>query len=123
MSYCRWSSVCDNNFESDLYIYDHVEGHISVNIAGARLAGIENAPRKLENLTPQAYGELYLARQQWRKDNADTLKHVPIGLPHAGQSRAFTSARECVAFLRELKELGYHMPAYVLEEETYERAE
>ena len=45
MSYCRWSTVLPNNYESDLYIYDHVDGFISVNVAGARRAGIENAPR------------------------------------------------------------------------------
>lgn len=121
MSYCRWSTVLHDNYESDLYIYDHVDGYICVNVAAARMVGIEKAPR-LELRGPdnnEAFIASYVARQAWRRENADKLIRTPIDLPHAGESVGFTDAAECVKFLRKLKALGYRMPESVLDETIY----
>ena len=123
MSYCRWSTVLHDNYESDLYIYDHVDGFISVNVAATRCAGIENAPRFVPRVEGdmEAFVASYVARNQWRREHAADLKRVPIDLLYAGESKAFTDAAECVAFLEELKKLGYRMPASVLDVSIYER--
>lgn len=126
MSYCRWSTVLPDGFESDLYIYDHCDGHISVNIAGGRLAGIENAPKLQTALTDKgrlntdAYLESYMARNKWREENEDKLEHVLIELEHAGETYNFQGSIECVEFLKKLKALGYRMPEFVLNVENYE---
>lgn len=124
MSYCRWSTVLHDGYESDLYIYDHVDGFISVNVAGGRWDGIQNAPRLV---LPEPGGKTdefvasYMARNKWRDEQeaAGTLKTVPIDLPYAGESKAFESAADCVKFLEELKALGYRMPESVLDVSIY----
>lgn len=118
MSYCRLSSICENNFESDLYIFDHVDGYISVHIAHSRLDGIEQAPRLIDD-TDKQWIESFTARQLWKEQNEDKLFHKKIDLPYAGGSFSFTTAVECVKFLNELKTLGYNMPARVLNLETF----
>lgn len=119
MSYCRWSTVLPDGHESDLCIYDHVHGFISVNIAGSRWAGIENAPRLEPRDDTDAFVKSYVARGKWRDEHRDELIPTPIGLPYDSESRAFTDPKECVAFLQELKALGYRMPEHVLDVETY----
>lgn len=122
MSYCRWSTVLPDNYESDLYIYDHYAGYICVNIAASRVEGIEKAPRlaRLHSTADTAaFLESYQARSRWRREHEDVLKRVPIDLPYAGESHDFTDPAECVAFLKELRELGYRMPDDVLNENIY----
>mgnify|MGYP001566719924 FL=1 len=121
MSYCRWSTVLHDGYESDLYIYDHVDGYICVNVAAARRAGIENAPRlELRGLDDMgAFIDSHLARSQWRREHDVELKRTPIDLPYAGESRDFTDPAECVKFLEELKALGYRMPESVLDVSIY----
>ena len=116
MSYCRWSTVCEDNFESDLYIYDHVDGYIAVEIASGRMEGVEQAPQN-EHLDPFSR---YLSRREWVRENADRIRSVPIDLQYAGKSYQFTEAGACVSFLKTLKDLGYHMPDRVLDESIYE---
>ena len=123
MRYCRWSTVLPDNHESDLYIYDHVSGYICVNIAGARLAGIENAPRLSPRDGVDVFVKSYMARSEWRKENKDKLVRTPIDLPYAGESRGFESAADCVKFLEELKALGYRMPESVLDVSIYRKQE
>ena len=125
MSYCRWSTVLHDNYQSDLYTYDHVYGYICVNVAGGRWDGIQNAPRLElhEQGKTDEFATSYMARKKWREEQkeAGTLKTAPIDLPHAGESRAFTDPAECVKFLEELKKLGYRMPESVLDVSIYER--
>lgn len=122
MSYCRWSTVLPDNYESDLYIYDHYMGFISVNIASARLEGIEKAPRVTPLHTTadtEAYIASYRERCTWRRDHENELVRTNIELPHAGETHVFTDPGECVRFLRKLRELGYRMPDDVLDVDTY----
>lgn len=124
MSYCRWSTVLHDGHESDLYIYDHGGGFISVNVAASRLAGIEKAPRvvmPVHGEDMRVFAESYEARNRWRQEHHDELVHTPIDLPYAGETKEFTDVNECVAFLEELKKLGYRMPESVLDPSIYER--
>ncbi len=115
MSYCRWSSVCEDNFDSDLYIFGHVDGYIAIHIAASRLAGAELAPVVPTTNDPIANVERYVARRRWLEKMAGNM--VPIELPHAGESFrfAYDDTQACEQFLRDLKKLGYHMPDYVLQ--------
>lgn len=126
MSYCRWSTVLHDGYESDLYIYDHIDGYISVNVADIRWAGIQYAPRVVPLVPGENTDEFvasYRARGKWCSEQraAGKLKRVPIGLPHDGESSAFDTPEECVAFLEKLKALGYRMPESVLDVSIYER--
>lgn len=115
MSYCRWSSVCEDNFDSDVYVYDHVGGYIAVHVAEGRKEGVQNAPRVKGDPLAQ-----YMARRQWLAENSDKLRLVFIDLPYAGTDHQFDNAEDCVAFLSKLKALGYHMPNSVLDVATYQ---
>jgi len=119
VSYCRWSTILEDGFESDLNIYDHVHGYICVNIAGRRHAGIENAPR-LDFSNGKAFVASHMARSKWCEDRRSELRYVPIDLPFAGETHEFLDPRECVCVLKKLRDLGYRMPEGVLDEKTYE---
>ena len=121
MSVVRWSSICEDNYESDLYIYGGYEGTV-VHIAAARMAGIEKAPRLPK---PKNTGEMVenaIARMGWRRENEHKFVRTAIDLPYAGESKVFADddVDGLLGFVRELKELGYHMPDYVLERDTYD---
>lgn len=119
MSYCRWSSVVEGNFESDLYVYDHVGGYIALHVAQSRREGIENAPPLARaEATHDEHIAAWAARMRWREKNPG--KMVPIELPYAGESFEFPNPEACIAFLQGLKELGYRFPAYMLERSTYD---
>lgn len=45
MSWCRWSTTIENGFSSDFYIFDNVDGNITVYVAGRRLKNEDQAPR------------------------------------------------------------------------------
>lgn len=36
MSYCRWSSLCEDGQESDVYAYEDVRGGYTVHVAGRK---------------------------------------------------------------------------------------
>jgi hypothetical protein len=126
MSYCRWSS---DNFKSDLYVYEHVAGFFSINVASRRLV---ETPPEVPPLTEAKFMPDEESTQWWADwltaHNAqmawlETAEYQKIDLPHAGESFAEATAADAVARLKMLQELGYHVPQYAIESLEEEAAD
>ena len=94
MSYCRFSS---ENFQSDLYCYATAEGYVT-NVATHRLK--EAPPRGIK-----ARAEYFANAAEW----------APIGLAHDGEHYLDNSLVEMITRIQGLAELGYHVPAGLIE--------
>lgn len=106
MSYCRFSS---DNYRSDIYAYEHMEGGWMVNVAARRHTAatpIPVLPLRWWNLEPQEAMNLLQAQRAWL-DQADL---TPIGLPHDGEEFVEESAAACLSRLEYLRGLGYIVP-------------
>ena len=119
MSYCRWSS---DSFKSDLYVYAHVDGFYSINIADNRLVG-DNRPEELptQNMTQDEWDAYFAAHTAALMKWLDTAAHEKIDLPYAGESFAEASAADAVDRLKMLQSLGYNVPQYAIEALEEER--
>lgn len=108
MSYCRWSS---NDWDCDLYCYEHVGGYFAIHVAGNRTVGeIPKVPWILD--TPN---DVWLAARHAQMAFLETAERVNIGLPHDGETFEepdLESFRSRIVYLRGL---GYHCPDGVLE--------
>lgn len=105
MSYCRFSS---DNWRSDLYIY--ASDVFMVNVAANRY--------EFDPKYPLPNFDEYDDFVQYRWDNRQALdwaKSVPIQLPYAGEQFLYDTGKEAAEFVRELSELGYHVPNGVIE--------
>lgn len=105
MSYCRWSS---DDFKSDLYVYASVHGCWTIHVAANRIVG-EVPPCSLSLLKTDG-PEAYMAARKVRTAFMDTAEHVPIGLPHDGETFNLASPGECADKCAELATMGYHVP-------------
>ena len=106
MAYCRFSS---DNWKSDLYIWMGFHG-IEVYVASNRYVFDPKYP--LPNF------DEYEDFVQYRWDNRQALdraKSIPIQLPYAGETFLYDTGKEAAEFVRELSELGYHVPDGVIE--------
>lgn len=108
MSYCRWSS---DNWKSDVYVYAHVDGFYSINVAANRTVG--DTPI-VPDITTTPLEEWKIAHDEQMKW-LDIAKREKIDLPYAGESFEEWSAEEAVERLVALQELGYHVPQYAIE--------
>lgn len=110
MSWCRWSSICENNLTSNLYIYDDIQGGVTIHVAGMKRLGEENAPKITAEFTEELV-DLWLKqsreRDQWVKDNT-TL--VPIGLKYDGESFYGLTKETIGPTLDLLRKEGYNFP-------------
>jgi hypothetical protein len=113
MSWCRWSTLCENNLTSSLYIYDDYSGGVTIHVSAMKRQGEENAPKITAEFTRETV-ELWLKqneeRDNWVKNNT-TL--VPIGLKYDGQSFYNLDKESIVPILDMLKNEGYNFPEYV----------
>ena len=110
MSYCRFS---DDNFRSDFYAYEDARGY-TLHVAASRLLGnLPPSPYKLENLET-------LSQEEWEKTAREhrlALGKTPsedIPLPGAGRSHHFATLRELRDKVRDLTDLGFHAPHWLL---------
>lgn len=115
MSYCRWSS---DNYKCNIYAY---ESHRGYEIHVASLQIVEDIP-PLPDITKVSLEEWSSAYHQQGKA-LDEATRVPIGLPSDGQSFVLEDLDAFEAWLRALREEGYHFPDYVFEVIANERKE
>ena len=139
MSYCRFSS---DNWKSDVYVYDagyakviHVAGRkrliapipelpASFGIKLVRWSGAKwnDKTRKLEfdsrtKAVVNQIGFWLIGKINWF--NHFTLSLIPLvslKLPHAGETFETITAWECIEKLEYLRELGYNVPQYALDD-------
>ena len=111
MSFCRWSS---DNFRSDLYCYEDVNGGFTTMVAGNKI---------ITPIIPEPPYELLTGWKIWawrflntfHRWSLDLAIHRKIGLPHDGKhfnDATLEEFRERIVWLRSL---GYKCPDYVLE--------
>ena len=108
MSYCRWSS---NNWDCDLYCYADVYGGYTTHVASLRHKGPIPELPDVRKVSKKEWQAAYNA--QHRALNEDNLK--PIGLPYDGQSFNDADLQSFLDRVLMLKEVGYHVPDYVIE--------
>lgn len=121
MSYCRWSS---DDFQCDVYVYEHVSGGFAVHVAGNRVVFTEPLPEVVplekENLNA------FMVRHQKVMAMVDASERIPIGLPHDGKEFFEGSAAACADRLESLMGIGYRVPQCAIDalrEEAEEAAE
>lgn len=133
MSYCRFSS---DNWRSDVYCYASNNGY-TTHVAGSRIAGnmpIVEWPKlgrtyppntPLADMDPHDQDEVLRFAEQHKMQMAfiDCAKHVPIDLPHAGDSFDDPDLESFRDRLLMLRELGYSVPQYVFDDIAEEIAE
>lgn len=112
MSYCRWST---DGFQCDLYVYEAEDGHC-IHVASSRW--IERAPTipwKWAG-TPIIGKLVFKLYQRHYRKWVETRTKVDIGLKYDGESFYCMTAGECAWKCESLKEMGYNVPQYVIDE-------
>ena len=110
MSYCRWSS---DNWQCDVYCYESADG-FTTHVAGNKT--VEPPPDDqwadfvAGRITPEEFG----VKHQAAMDFLETAERKPIGLPYDGQSFSDPDLESFLARLLHLKETGYNVPEFVI---------
>lgn len=95
------------NFGCDIYLYEHVGGFWSLNVAGNRVVG--DVP-KLPNIM-QASTDAFMVAYRAQMDYLDTAKRERIDHPAAGETFELSSIEDVIAKLEELGAAGFRFPA------------
>ena len=108
MSYCRFSS---NNCKCDVYAYE-AESGFTVHVAASRL--VDEIPPLLHILsTPN---EEWFASYQKQAEAIRKSPHKNIGGIYDGKSFSFDTLPELLACLLDIREHGYIVPDFVIED-------
>lgn len=129
MSYVRWSTPLalpdgvdatdyylnrDGHYShlptSDFYIYDHIDGFVSVNVAGNR-----HRPQRSfvgKRVTENKANKEWLT---WLEEGRERIDH-----PAAGQTFEFADMADAIAKVEELIGEGFLAPDWLLDSMRYE---
>lgn len=118
MAYCRWSS---DNWKSDVYVYEGANW--VVHVAGSRRLGLDTLPPDPISVLCSNDNSAWLDAYNKHRAMLQALPFEEIKLPHAGTSMEFAEPGRCARFLRELRDLGYHIPNGVIETLIEEQTE
>lgn len=131
MSYVRWSTPValpegvdavqyyfdrDGKYwsvpTSDFYIYDHVGGFVSVNVAGNRHRPTRPfTEARVIDVDPETKcGKPNPAWFEWLDENREPIDH-----PAAGETFEFTEMSDAIAKVEELIAAGFLAPDYLLD--------
>lgn len=108
MSYCRWSS---DDWKCDLYCYEYVHGGYLTHVADRRLISILPTSPKIEDGN---FDEFFRIHREQMKI-LETAEYEDIDLPYAGETFNDPNLPSFLDRVTSLKELGYHVPDYVIE--------
>lgn len=114
MSYCRWSS---DNFTSDVYVYEHVDGSWTTHVAGRRYVG------DVSPITDFKDAATWVAQSKAQSESLAKCVTTPIGLPSDGKTIKDDSPGGCADTLERLRAEGYTVPQYAIDELRAEQAE
>lgn len=109
MSYCRFSS---DNWKSDIYCYESDMG-IVINVAGSKIDGIPEVPC-FGVVSAEEWMEAYRIQHEYMDKHESARRE--IGLPYDGEYFLYGSYQQAYEKLVELKEVGYHVPEYAIEQ-------
>lgn len=110
MSYCRFSS---NDYQSDVYVYEDVNGGFTTHVASKRYVFKEPLPDRIPFSTTNL--QAWLDRQATILRMCHEADMEPIKLEGAGQSFNDETAEECAQRLERLRALGFRVPECALE--------
>jgi hypothetical protein len=124
MSYCRFSS---DDFRCDVYAYEHVDGGFVTHVAGNKTRGyiprvlplpnyqLKDAASALKRLRYGVWFRLWMWSYHLQ---SFYLEHAPrraLGLPHDGETFDDESAEACADRLVYLRQCGYRVPQYAID--------
>ena len=99
MSYCRWST---DDMQCDLYIYDHCDGYISVNVATRRRVPKKPLPPQVmltkQNVRAWSDREQYIRKECYGGD----CEWVPVIEKWAGKSFAIAEHEEAAQLVEQM---------------------
>lgn len=108
MAYVRWSS---DDFQSDVYVYEHVNGGWCTHVAEARYVFNEPLPPPVQGDGVDAFVKRHLLVMKM----IDKSTMMPIDLPHAGEIFGDPTPNACAARLEMLRKIGYHVPQFAID--------
>jgi len=112
MSFCRFSS---DDHQCDVYCYESCYGRFVTHVAASRYVFVDPLPPPVDSTDTKAIvNRLMQVSGIVRKSSL-----VPIGLSADGQMFGDDTLEELVCRLKGLKDMGYRVPAWVVE--TVER--
>ena len=104
MAYRRWS-------DCDVYVCKHAHGGWATHVASRRNSA--GNPPNIDYTTAETVTKSCADRVAWFKNNTD---YVEIDLPSAGMTFNDATSGECAARLERLREEGFDVPQYVINE-------
>lgn len=110
MSYCRWSS---DDFQCDVYVYKHVGGFWQIHVATNRSTPDEPFPEAIVPKTDEEWDKFF-EREKVVREMLDKATSKEIGLKYDGEDFQCPSAKECASVLMMLKNEGYNVPDYAI---------
>jgi len=110
MSYCRWST---DDFQCDLYCYEDCAGGFTIHVAMIRYGYKEPLPPAIA-LTDDNIEEWFI-RHKVVQGMIEKADHIPIDLPHDGESFSDPDLQSFLERIVYLKSLGYRVPERVIE--------
>lgn len=112
MSYCRFSS---DNWKSDVYVYASAEDCYNIHVASNRTVGEAPEVPSLMSVDLETNPNIWLDAHKAQMEWLEKAKRNKIDLPYAGESFCEESPKAAVARLKELQQLGYHVPQHAIE--------
>jgi len=114
VSYCRWSS---DDFQCDVYVYEDVYGGWRTHVAGNRPVFETPLPEPVAwNPDDDAAMRAYFERDRVVMRMVGDAARVPIGLSHDGATFDDPTPGACADTLLMLREAGYQVPQYAIDE-------
>ena len=110
MSYCRFSC---NDFQSDIYCYEHVGGFFAIHVACNRPVWGDKLPPE-EDYTQENI-EAWVKRHNRVMEMLDDIPREDIGLPHDGERFCEPTAQAALERLLELRDIGYNVPQHAID--------
>ena len=112
VGYCRFSS---DDFQCDVYVYHDVGGWWQTWVAASRAVFKEPMPGRVDTDDPD-WGDHYFGRHQEVMAIRDDADRVDIGGPYDGRSFQDPTPGDCAERLVMLREAGYNVPQYAIDE-------
>lgn len=110
MSYCRFSS---DNFRSDVYVYFSVDEMFVCHIAQRKIINIEECPQIQSMDDPATFLADYANRSKWM-DTCAAREDIEHEL--AGTTFSTDRPDDMAQALLDLREEGFHVPQYAIDE-------
>lgn len=109
MSYCRFSS---DNYNCDIYAFADCYGGYTIHVAKRRYVGdIPKIPAVTEGNEKE-----FIEQVKKHNEFMKTAEQKIIGLPLDGENYSCVNLPEFLEKILEIKEAGYNVPDYVIED-------